>query len=346
MSRLPGTPDLVGDIREVQIELTEFCDADCGFCINRASFAKERRSHHGLPTGKVEEILAWIAATGIERVRFTGGEPLLRRDLIRLLDFANREGLVTGVNTNGHFPERLAEVAPLADFILLSFVSANPERTDAIFRRRGSHELKLRSLSAAAAHPNLWVSTVLQRSNVAELLSIGELLANFGVGKWILLRPEANGRADADSDFGAREVEQLVAIAARLQQLGIEIGLGNAVPICAGREPSEERILAELLRSADGGLVSEGRSKLVIDPSGRVLCHYGLDIALGEALEDMGALWRHPVAEAMRDTDSLPAECLSCEHLDICLGGSRIAAHAAEGSYRARDPLMRRPRTS
>lgn len=342
MNPLPGTSASTRDIREVQMELTEFCDADCSFCINRASFAKERRSHHGLPTRSVEQILAWIAKAGIARVRFTGGEPLLRRDLLHLIEFARSAGLVTGVNTNGHFPDRLSEIAGAADFILLSFVSTDAEQTDAIFRRRGAHALKLRALSEIAAHDNLWVSTVIQRSNIGELLEIGALLARFKVRKWILLRPEDNGRGEIDDGFGQQEIEQLIEAAPALQRLGIDVGLGNAVPVCAGGDAEGQRILAALLRAGDGGLVSEGRSKLVIDPSGRVLCHYGIATPLGEALGDLGEMWRHPVAARMRDASDLPVQCTSCEHLSVCLGGSRIAAQAAYGTYAANDPLMSR----
>ena len=342
MNSLPGTPASIEEIREVQIELTEFCDADCAFCINRASFAKERRSQHGLPTRSVEKILAWVAEAGIARVRFTGGEPLLRRDLLHLVEFARRAGLVTGVNTNGHFPDRLSEVASAADFILLSFVSADSERTDAIFRRRGSHALKLRALSRITAHDNLWVSTVIQRSNIGELLEIGALLVRFHVKKWILLRPEDNGRGETGDEFGEREIDQLIAAAPALWGLGIDIGLGNAVPVCAARDSDGQRILAALLRAGDGGMVSEGRSKLVIDPSGRVLCHYGIDAPLGQALGDLRELWQHPAAAKMRDASNLPNQCTSCEHLGVCLGGSRIAARAAYGTYAAPDPLMPR----
>jgi radical SAM protein with 4Fe4S-binding SPASM domain len=146
------------------------------------------------------------------------------------------------------------------------------------------------------------------------------------------------------SGFIAQKVEARVEPCGSMAivRAGIDIGLGNAVPVCAARDSDGQRILAALLRAGDGGLVSEGRSKLVIDPSGQVLCHYGIDAPLGQALGDLRELWQYPAATKMRDASNLPNQCTSCEHLGVCLGGSRIAARTAYGTYAAPDPLMPR----
>src|ERR1041385_8616410 len=148
-----GTPSAACDLREIQIELTERCDADCPFCINRATFAANGRSYNGLPTNILENVIAWIADAGIGRIRFTGGEPLLRKDVGHLAAQARAHGLVTGINTNGHLVPRWAETLfEEFDFVLVSIISADPKRTDEIMRFRCSHAKKLQALSVLSGH--------------------------------------------------------------------------------------------------------------------------------------------------------------------------------------------------
>src|SRR5580704_4678839 len=183
---LLGTPHNASELREIQIELTERCDADCPFCINRATFATHGRSYNGLATAVLEDVIAWIADAGIGRVRFTGGEPLLRKDVGHLASYARANALVTGINTNGHLVNRWAErLFEDFDFVLLSIISAKPERTDEIMRFAGSHTKKLQALSLLSGHPNLWVSTVLTRESIDELPQIADLLCKYDVQRWI-----------------------------------------------------------------------------------------------------------------------------------------------------------------
>ena len=48
----------------------------------------------------MEKVLENIASDGISRVRFSGGEPLLRNDLPQLVSFAKNLGLFISLNTN------------------------------------------------------------------------------------------------------------------------------------------------------------------------------------------------------------------------------------------------------
>jgi radical SAM protein with 4Fe4S-binding SPASM domain len=344
MIGLPNTPVHARNLREVQVELTEMCDADCPFCINRASFAKHGRHSNGLSTDIMEKVLQWIASSGVARVRFTGGEPLLRKDLGQLVSVAKEIGLITGVNTNGSLVHHWRDVLlEMFDFVLLSIISANPARTDEIMRHEGFHRKKLQALATLSNHSNLWVSTVLSHESVGELDDIGRLLADNGVAHWILLRPEANGSPSDDYNFGGEELGRFLNAARAVEErYGLNMALGNSIPICAGQTVADRAFLARLLRAGDGGLVSEGRSKLVIDPAGRVLSHYGIPVPLGTIFDDLETMWQKPFAQSLRSTDILPSVCGACAVLEPCYGGSRIAAQTVSGTFEGEDPMMNR----
>ena len=71
---------------EIKIQLTEKCNYDCTFCFNRQSSLSFSRE---LSFEDAKKIISTIASDGIEKVRFTGGEPLLREDLDKFIKMIN-----------------------------------------------------------------------------------------------------------------------------------------------------------------------------------------------------------------------------------------------------------------
>jgi len=105
--------------RTLRLAVTGRCNLRCRYCMPAASTsgtgslrAADRTSTPQLPRESLVRLVAWlINEAGVERVRLTGGEPLLREDVVELVaDLAALEGL-TGLSatTNG---TRLARLAP------------------------------------------------------------------------------------------------------------------------------------------------------------------------------------------------------------------------------------------
>jgi len=108
------TRDQLGrPLRDLRISVTDRCNFRCGYCMPKEVFGA---AHRFLPHAEVltfEEIarVAQVCAgLGVEKVRLTGGEPLLRRELWKLVRMISRINGVREVTltTNG---SRLAEEA-------------------------------------------------------------------------------------------------------------------------------------------------------------------------------------------------------------------------------------------
>lgn len=75
-------------LRDLRISVTDRCNFRCGYCMPRAAFG---RDHVFLPHDALlsfEEITRAAAAAlrlGVRKLRLTGGEPLMRRDLEQLI---------------------------------------------------------------------------------------------------------------------------------------------------------------------------------------------------------------------------------------------------------------------
>ncbi|MCS7297201.1 MAG: radical SAM protein [Bacteroidia bacterium] len=105
--------------------LTYRCNASCSFCD-----IWEKPS----PYATVENVahnLRDLRRLGVRIIDFTGGEPLLHRDLPLFLEMARRLGFLTTVTTNGLlYPKRARELAGKIDMLHFSLDAATAETHD------------------------------------------------------------------------------------------------------------------------------------------------------------------------------------------------------------------------
>jgi cyclic pyranopterin phosphate synthase len=67
----------------VRLSVTDRCDLRCSYCIPEG-FKGFEEPEHWLDFDEIERLLGAFARLGVSRVRLTGGEPLLRRDIVDL----------------------------------------------------------------------------------------------------------------------------------------------------------------------------------------------------------------------------------------------------------------------
>ncbi|MBO6203724.1 MAG: radical SAM protein, partial [Selenomonas sp.] len=71
-------------IEYVRISLTDRCNLRCRYCMPEAGVAKMR--HEDILTfAEILRIVQTLAALGVKKVRLTGGEPLVRRNIAELI---------------------------------------------------------------------------------------------------------------------------------------------------------------------------------------------------------------------------------------------------------------------
>ena len=92
-------------LRDLRVSVTDRCNFRCVYCMPKEVFGRdysflERREL--LTFEEIERLARAFVAQGVEKIRITGGEPLVRRDLERLIaKLAAIEGLDLTLTTNG-----------------------------------------------------------------------------------------------------------------------------------------------------------------------------------------------------------------------------------------------------
>src|SRR5438874_2423975 len=145
------------EIRSLRVSVTDKCNFRCRYCMPADGLEWLERDEL-LTFEEIERLVRVLAAMGVEEVRLTGGEPLVRRDLPVLVKLL--AGL-PGVNdlsltTNGVLLDRLA--GPLVEAGLrrlnVSLDSLSHVRFAEITRRDALDRV-LAGLEAAERHPEL-----------------------------------------------------------------------------------------------------------------------------------------------------------------------------------------------
>jgi cyclic pyranopterin phosphate synthase len=139
-------------IEYLRISVTDKCNLRCVYCMPEEGLPWLHREQL-LTYEEIARIVATMAPLGLRRVRLTGGEPLVRRDLPDLARMIKR---VPGIedlslSTNGVLLEEHADALHAAGVnrVNVSLDSLRAERIDALSRRPGSAERILAGLAAA-----------------------------------------------------------------------------------------------------------------------------------------------------------------------------------------------------
>ena len=116
-------------------ELTHRCPLRCPYCSNPLDL---QRASAELDTATWRRVFAEAAALGVLQVHFSGGEPLVRRDLIELVGHATKAGLyvnliTSGIRLDGDRLSRLVEAG--LEYVQLSLQDSEPGSGDRIARR-------------------------------------------------------------------------------------------------------------------------------------------------------------------------------------------------------------------
>jgi pyrroloquinoline quinone biosynthesis protein E len=318
-------------------ELTHRCPLRCPYCSNPVEL--ERVSAE-LSEGEWQRVLREAAALGVLQVHFSGGEPMVRRDLGAMIAEAASLGLYSNLITSGTLGgER--EIAAFAEaglrHVQLSFQDHEPGNADRIAGLTGAFERKMTFAAAVRATGlPLTINMVVHRQNldgIAEMIDMAEALgarrleiAHVQYYAWALENRRALLPRREQLDEATRVVE-----AARERLKGV-LAIDYVVPDYYGVRP----------KSCMNGW---GRQFLNVMPSGTVVpCHAaetipGIDFPSVRTASLVDIWYRSDAFNRFRGTDWMPEPCRGCDRREIDWGGCRCQAVALTGDAARTDPV-------
>ena len=316
---------------------TKRCNLFCRHCYREASSAEDIQGE--LTTAEGKKLITEIKKAGFRLLIFSGGEPLLRKDIFELIAKAREEGLIPAMGSNGTLltGEMARELKNVGlQGIAISVDSLEREYHDEFRGQQGAFDKTQAGIENALGEGlKVQINLTLTEKNQNELDKMIIYYEKKGVHAIHPFFLVPTGRALSLADEALREkayFSMIKKILERQRDTSLELK-----PTCAPQFMPMAREMGLLLRFTRGCLA--GIAYCCILPKGEVhICPY-LPVEVGNVRETAFAdIWQNSVTlKKLRDFNNYGGACGCCEYIDIC-GGCRARAYYYKGDYLAEEP--------
>jgi radical SAM protein with 4Fe4S-binding SPASM domain len=325
-------------------EITRSCNLKCKHCFSSSGPRRQQE----LTTVEAKNMLDTLADHRVFYVNITGGEPLMRKDLFELLDYAAQRRLSIDLSTNGFLVDE-NNVKALLDtnvFTVQVSVDGMREHHDQFRGVPGSFTRIEKAVALLKdAKFGVVVSTTINKSNLKQIPEMIDWAISVGADsfKSTLFMPQGRGKTNiGELDLSPEEVKWLAeTMAVRRKEFDdkIQLNLESCYPWLMDAQPPKER---QWYQREHVGCAA-GTSTLFITANGdAVPCPFLTNMVLGNFRDnDFNKIWKSELLEPFRTLkpNSLKGQCGSCELLgSICFGGCRAAALTKSGDIYGEDP--------
>ena len=337
------------------------CTRQCNLsCIHCYANADSQRSPEEMDTTAGKAFISDLADFGVPVILFSGGEPLLRKDLFPLASLARELGIRVALSTNGTLiTDQVAREIKEIDFaevgISLDGIGTNNDH----FRGRdGAFEAALAGIRNCVAR-GLRVSLrlTITRFNYQEIPAIFRLVEAEGIDRVCFYHLAYSGRGgnlqkeDITHAQTRSVVDTICEHTLDLYRRGLSkeiLTVGNHADgvylYLKLREYDPQRADRALkLLQANGGNNS-GIKIGAVDDRGNVhpdqfWWHYSLGNVRQRKFGDIWTDTSEPLLRGLKNRKSLlKGRCAQCQYLDLCNGSLRVRAEAVFGDVWAEDP--------
>ena len=160
--------------------ITNRCNYNCEFC-----FRFTDKPELDYDTAKM--IVDKLAAKGMKKISWAGGEPLLWPDMHKLIEYSATRGIITMLITNGELiTDQMVPVFKSSlDWLNLPLDGSTPEMSDRMTRKIGHFQRTINLLSQFQdTGIKLKINTVASKINIDDIVNMVPLIKKYGIKRW------------------------------------------------------------------------------------------------------------------------------------------------------------------
>lgn len=335
--------------------MTNRCNLHCKHCYIQAEDADYKNE---LTTEEAKAMIEDLAAMKAPVLLFSGGEPLVRKDLAELAKFAGEKGLRPVLSTNGTLiDDEKAKELKEAGFQYVGISLDGAKETHDRFRaKEGAFDAAIEGIRACQRQGlKTGVRFTLNKENEQDLPAIFDILEQEKIQRFCMYHLVYAGRGASmiKEDVRPKRMREIMEYVAdktvELHEKGVEIEILTTDNHADGiylyhrireKQPERAEEILKLLKMHGG--CSAGVKFGNIDPQGNVHpCQFWQDYTIGNVRETpFSALWNSDdelLVKLRHKEQHVRGACGDCKFNDLC-GGCRVRAKAAYGSIWAEDP--------
>ncbi len=337
--------------------ITRRCNLKCVHCY---AHARDREFDNELTFEQGKAIIDDLAAFGSPVILFSGGEPLMRKDLPELAEYAVSKGMRAVISTNGTLITK--EKARILKEIGLSYVGISLDGMEEIHDRfrgmKGSYQKALEGIrNCQEAGIKVGLRFTVNKANVVDVPQVFDLLEEENIPRVCFYHLVYAGRGSklVEDDLSHEETRKVVdLIMDRTKELH-DKGKSKEVltvdnhadgPYLYMRtlkeDPERAKEVLELLQMNEGN--SSGRGIGCISWDGEVYAdQFWRHHSFGNVKDrPFSQIWTEPEDELLlklKDKKAhMKGKCATCKWLTVCGGNFRVRAEALTDDVWAPDP--------
>jgi len=333
---------------------TNRCNLFCRHCYSKADI----NNKDTLSFEQICETIPNLLKAGVKFIIFSGGEPLLRKDIFDIADEMKKAGIMTYLSTNGMYinEKNAKKIVDTFNYIGVS-IDGIEEIHDHFRGQKGSYKKAINGIKLIQENGgNAGVRFTLTKETKDSFYAMFDLVEQLGANKLYISHLVYSGRGldnlkiDLTKEERREFVEYIIDKAFEYYKNGKNIDLvtGNmemdSVLLLKRFEkeyPDFVYDLSKKLKTWGGNSAGERLGNM--DWEGNVkpdpfFPHY-IGNYLEVPFEDVWAGKQSDIVEKLRQRPrQITGRCTKCKYLNICNGGSRSRAYAIHDDLWAEDP--------
>ncbi len=321
--------------------VTSQCNLSCKHCYLPARKDNGRHSHRELDTNQALHVIDQIALVNPEvMLILSGGEPLMREDILTLAGYASGKGMMVVLGSNGLLIDERVALA-LSRFgvagISISLDSVDPGIHDGVRSLEGAWERAVSAISMCkSAGLSVQINAVVTKRNYSEIAQLIEYAHALGAKVFSPFFLVCTGRGEELTDITPRQYEEMLLYVVKTA------GKYEDMMIRTRCAPTFRRILYQdnpdsSLLKMDTGRCLAGLRYCRITPEGDVTpCPY-MPLSAGNLKnETFNDVWTGSEVLLSLRNPQLKGKCQVCVFRLLC-GGCRARAYALRRDYLQED---------
>ena len=337
--------------------ITRRCNLKCVHCYAHAKdidFADELSTEEG------KKLIDDLAQFGSPVMLFSGGEPLVRKDLPELAEYAVKKGMRAVISTNGTLIT--ASKARILKEIGLSYVGISLDGMEEINDRfrgvKGAFKAALDGIrNCQDAGIKVGLRFTVNKFNVEEIPSIFDLLEELDIPRVCFYHLVYAGRGselvkdDLDHEETRKAVDLIMDRTKALHEKGLDKEVLTVDNHADGpylymrmlkENPERAKEVLELLKMNEGN--NSGRGFGCVSWDGEVYAdqfwrHYSFGNVRKRPFSEIWTDLSEPLMAKLKEKKlHVKGRCGNCKWLDICGGNFRVRAEAVHNDVWAPDP--------
>ena len=325
----------------VYIELTHKCNFKCKHCYANCPQPKE------MTFEQVKYLSKILKKEGFKKILLTGGEPLLVKDIKKIVDLLKKDFKVILI-TNGTLIKKVDLDYKKLDGLYISYDGSNEEEYKLLRGKKGFSIVQENIKWLVSQKIKVGIGIILSKYNLKNINKIIKQVKDLKVDKINLTLAQPFGRALKNKHllFAPEKYFKLIPKLSKMKNVHFESML--CYPKELKNNSKEIKSLSLFDKYLSG--CAAGKKFIYINPEGYVTpCGYItadkklLKLSGNIFKQSLKEIYQTPLFQFFmnRSWESLTGKCTRCDYSIVCKGGCPLRAYNLKGNPQLPDPWCR-----